>query len=352
YVPKALKYLGVENYGIWATILSILSWISFFDVGIGNSLRTKLVEYLEKKQEKEARELISTAYINIGLISLGIFLISLIILKFVDMQSLLNINYKKLNELIFLAFCFINFNFVISLCKPIYYAQQKSTTVSLIELTSQTLNFLGILLFIHIKLNNSLIYICLLYGITSLGTNLFYTYKLFKSNRNILPRISDYKKEMNKQLNTLGFKFFLLQIVCLILFTTDSVIITKLFGASEVTPYNLSNRIFGIIISLYSIILTPLWSRVSKEKANGNIKWIKNTLLKLNYLSLIVAIGIIILYKIYPFISEIWLQQNIEYPDNLIMYMAVFSFLSIWCNNYAYIMNGMGEIDLQVKLAI
>ena len=33
YVPIVLNYLGIEKYGVWATILAILSWISYFDLG-------------------------------------------------------------------------------------------------------------------------------------------------------------------------------------------------------------------------------------------------------------------------------------------------------------------------------
>lgn len=351
YIPQVLKFLGVEYYGIWATILSILSWINFFDIGIGNSLRTTLVEYIEQGKKEEAKQLVSNAYINISSISICIFFISLLILKVFDMQSLLNIKYSKLNELIFLSLCFVNFNFIFSLCKPIYYAYQKSSVVSFIELTSQTANLIGITLFLYFKLENSLIYVCLLYGSTGLISNIIYSYKLFKENPDIIPKLSSYTKKMNKKLNTLGFKFFLLQIVCLIMYTTDSIIITKLFGVEEVTPYSLSYKIFSIVISLYSIVLTPIWSRVSKEKSNGNYKWIKKTLFNLNLLSIGVGLGIVVLYFIYPVLSKIWLNQVIEYPPNLILYMAIYSFLAIWCNNYAYIMNGMGEVDLQVGLA-
>ena len=44
YVPIVLSFLGTEKYGIWSTLLTILSWISYFDIGIGNGLRNKLAE--------------------------------------------------------------------------------------------------------------------------------------------------------------------------------------------------------------------------------------------------------------------------------------------------------------------
>ena len=55
YIPLVLNYLGVEKYGIWSTILTILSWISYFDIWVGNGLRNKLTESLAKKDNKEKK---------------------------------------------------------------------------------------------------------------------------------------------------------------------------------------------------------------------------------------------------------------------------------------------------------
>ena len=34
YVRFSLSYLGIEKYGVWSTILTIISWINYFDIGI------------------------------------------------------------------------------------------------------------------------------------------------------------------------------------------------------------------------------------------------------------------------------------------------------------------------------
>ena len=38
-VPLTINYLDTDNYGIWLTLSSFISWFAFFDIGLGNGLR-------------------------------------------------------------------------------------------------------------------------------------------------------------------------------------------------------------------------------------------------------------------------------------------------------------------------
>ena len=37
-LPLAVRYLGAERYGVWATIASTVVWVNLLDLGIANSL--------------------------------------------------------------------------------------------------------------------------------------------------------------------------------------------------------------------------------------------------------------------------------------------------------------------------
>ena len=41
-VPMTINYVSKYEYGIWITISSLVAWLSFFDLGIGNGLRNKI----------------------------------------------------------------------------------------------------------------------------------------------------------------------------------------------------------------------------------------------------------------------------------------------------------------------
>ena len=69
-VPLTINYLDTENYGVWLTLSSFVSWFSFFDIGLGNGLRNKFAEAKALGNVEEAQAFVSTAYYAIGCISL------------------------------------------------------------------------------------------------------------------------------------------------------------------------------------------------------------------------------------------------------------------------------------------
>ena len=91
YVPVVLDYLGDYKYGVWATVLSILSWISYFDLGIGNGLRNRLSEALASSNSKnDAKTLVSSAYAILSLVVLAISVVCGFGISFIDWSDLLS----------------------------------------------------------------------------------------------------------------------------------------------------------------------------------------------------------------------------------------------------------------------
>ena len=62
-VPLTLSYLTQEEYGIWLTISTLLLWISFFDIGLGNGLRNYLTEAISLKDYDLGKKYISTTFV-------------------------------------------------------------------------------------------------------------------------------------------------------------------------------------------------------------------------------------------------------------------------------------------------
>lgn len=353
YTPIALNYLGVEKYGVWATILSILSWISYFDIGIGNGLRNKLTEKLTENDRESSNTLISTSYIFIAGIMTVVFIIFMIIAKFVNWNAVLGINNINENLMLIVILCvaFVCANFILSICNNVMYAVQKSSLVSLIQLLIQIVNLILVLIFSNFYKEN-LWLMTFIYGISMISMNLFASIYIYYKYPYLKPNFKNFDFKSGKNVTNLGLQFFIIQICTLILYTTDSIIISSLFGASEVTPYSTVNKLYSAISSFYAALIVPIWSSFTLAKAKGDYIWMKKILKKLNLLMIPFMVAVIILAVVFKDVAFIWLKKSLEYSPGLILLGAVYCILTIWGNTYSMIANGLSLMKISIIASV
>lgn len=235
YVPIVLNYLGDYKYGVWATVLSILSWISYFDLGIGNGLRNRLSEALALDDPKtDARTLVSSAYAILGAIVAAVAVVCGAAIALVDWPTLLSAwdvgeNLLCVMEISFLGMCL---SFVLMLCNNVFYALQKAQIVNLMAVFQQAAMVLSVWL-LSLTHENDLTAVAILYVCSNIFIYGLFTIFVFLRNRSIAPSLKRVDRRVAKDLGGLGAKFFIAQIATLVLFTTDNLIISNLFGPEK-----------------------------------------------------------------------------------------------------------------------
>ena len=350
YVPVLMNYLGNEKYGVWATILSVICWINYFDIGIGNGLRNILTADIQRNDYKRASENVSTAYAVIASISLTVFSFFIILEKFVEWRVVFGTNFDVRLPLV-ISVLFICINFVMQLVNIQYYAIQKSEIIPIANIMIQLINLVGIILASYINADK-LICLSLVFGISSLGVRAICTLNIWNKHRFLIPSVKKFRKERLRDIGGLGVGFFLIQISALILFSTDSLIISYLYGAKEVTPYDTVYKVFSFINCIFAAVLAPIWGRVTLAKEQRDFVYIKKIIKKLKkilFLAILISIIIVICFKD---ISYIWLKREIDYPVGLIECMAIFVISNMYSGIYSTILNGIGNIRVQTIQAV
>ena len=145
----------------------------------------------------------------------------------------------------------------------------------------------------------------------------------------------------------MGIKFFLLQIGAVVLFQTDNIIIAQLFGPTQVTPFNISYKYFGILTMFIGIVVGPLWSAYTEAWVKGDIEWIKNTVRRLMVLWVVLLFGVIIMITLSDFVFEIWVGNKVVIPFKLSCVIGAYVIINAWNLIYAIFLNGVGKIRLQ-----
>lgn len=352
-IPLMIHYLGQAQYGVWSTLLSVMTWITFFDLGLGNGLRNKLAESLAKEQADEARNYVSSAYSLIGLISLTLFVILAIAAFTVPWQKVFNtqsLSAEILSYAVMITGFFIALNFWLSLINSVLNAVQKTSVVVLGQFLFNALSL--ILVYVLTKTTDaSLLYLATVYGISMIGANVLLSGWFYKGNMSLTPKFSlDFSHI--RPLLSLGLQFFVIQIAVLVIFTTDKILITQLFGPEFVTPYDVVFKLFGVITLAYGLITAPLWSTYTDAYHRGDFMWIKGMLKKQLLMFGLIILAVIFLILIAKPAIAIWIGGDLVVSLPLVVSVGLFILISTWNNVYAFFLNGIGKIRLQLYSAV
>jgi O-antigen/teichoic acid export membrane protein len=151
---------------------------------------------------------------------------------------------------------------------------------------------------------------------------------------------------------SLGIKFFIIQIAALILFNTNNIIITQLFGPAEVTTFNVSFKLFSVVTMVFSIIATPLWSAFTEAYVKNDFDWIRSTLSKMRIIwYLLIGCTVLLMFSS-PLLYKWWVGESVQVPFALSVAMSSYVIVYIWQTIHVFFLNGIGKIKLQLYLVV
>jgi O-antigen/teichoic acid export membrane protein len=355
-VPMTLGYLNKFEYGIWLTLSSVLMWINYFDVGLGNGLRNKLAEALALGDIKLARIYVSTTFFLLTVVMLVIYLFFLVSLIWVDWHTILNVpenfDNHNLNSLVAIVFMLFCVSFILKCIGNVYLATQLPVVNDLLMLAGNVISLL-IIYILTKTTQGDLSKVAITYSVAPVLVYLLaYPITFYLKYPYLRPAISSIKIKYTKNLIGLGVQFFIIQISCLIVFSTSNILISHLFGPEQVTPYNIAYKYFMVITMIFGIIITPIWSAITDAYTKNDYTWIKQIIRKNQYIWLGLFILTIVMVAISKFVYRFWVGNEIEVPISLSLTMGIYVTISNWNNIYAYFVNGVGKIKLQLYISI
>lgn len=182
-IPITINYVNADNYGIWLTVSSIISWMSFFDIGINNGLKNKFAEAKAMNNEVLIQKYVSTTYFVLALIFVPLMILLLIANTFIDWCSWLNVSFllnEQLQIIIAIVVIYFCINFVLSTINVILIADQRPAESSARTLVQQILSLIVIYVLTQVTQKDELLYLSLAFCGIPLLISLYYNVLLFK----------------------------------------------------------------------------------------------------------------------------------------------------------------------------
>ncbi len=241
FIPLMLSILSELEYGVWLTLTSVLSWFTFFDLGLGNGLRNKLTHTITNMQFKRSKIYVSTAYAGLFIIVILLLIVFLVLIPLLNWNKIFNLpdSYSEFRLIVSIVIYFFLLSFVLKLINSILLANLMSGINGLIGFIVSFLSFILLYVFKNLHLAN---FISASFIISTVPVIVLFLVTIILFNgklKNIRPSCKLISFSISKDLFSIGFKFFYIQVAVIILFTTDNFIISKVLGPEEDVPYNI-----------------------------------------------------------------------------------------------------------------
>lgn len=154
-VPLTIRYLGVERYGLWMTISSVIAMLGFADLGMGNGLMNAISEANGQDDSKAARTYVSSSFFMLLGIAILILVGSAVIYPFIHWGQVFSVRSELATQeagLAMAAFvlCFA-LNMPLGVVQRVQLGYQEGFASNLWQCLGSVFGLFGVLVAIHVK---------------------------------------------------------------------------------------------------------------------------------------------------------------------------------------------------------
>lgn len=354
-MPAYMRFFqDQEVLGVWFTVLSVLTWILSFDLGIGNGLRNKLSASLAQGDMQLTKEYISSAYWMIGLVVAVLTVLGTLLIPFVSWNGVFGVDQTLIpaQDLAFVvrwAFWGIMLQFFLRLISSILYAMQKSAINNLIALITSISQLLFVLIAPSMTPVENLKMFSVAHVVCANLPLIVATIIIFMGPlKDCRPKISLYSKNRAAEVVSLGGIFFVCQILYMIIANTNEFFISQYTNAANVVEYQIYYKLFSLASMVLTLALSPVWSAVTKAIAEKDFGWLNKLYKNLKRFALVAILGEFLLIAVLQPVVNIWLQEEAITINYLYAFsFALFGSAMLYQSVLSSVVCGMGKMKLQ-----
>ena len=351
-VPITIDYLDTEHYGIWMAITSILYWFCFMDIGLGNGMRNYMAEAFARDDYEKASSYFSTAIILLTGIALVILLVALPVICLADLGRLFNTRIGGLTVVMTIAVVLSLVQFVAKNVGMVYIAMQRYAANDLIVFLGNITSVVIIFILTKTTTGNLSYVVTAALGAPTLLFLLAYI-PLKRELPQLAVRVSAIDWGIARQIVGKGLGFFAIQITsCLVIFGSANVFISHYCGPEQVTVYNVSYKLFNLLIVAYTIFLSPLWNAYTDAYVKQDYAWLRSTFVRSLKMWGLSVLGGVALLAVSGWFFEKWVGDSVSIPFDvsacILVYVSAFNLN----NCVTYLVNGLNKIRIQIVTSI
>ncbi len=350
-VSWTLPYLGVERFGAWMTITSLVTALSFLDLGVGNGLTNRVAQAASENSSNTLRLAISGGLGLLAALSLALLLLLATVAWLLPWEALIKSGSVELVDEVRRATLVFAVLFAVSTftdgVSRVYHGLQRGYVVFA---TNTVFTLSGILmLYLASQRQASIPVLVLCVMGTSMFPGLFLWIRLWRKG---LFRFTTLSQDVNiekPKLIRVGVLFFVLQVGTSLGMGIDSLIVSSNLGASAVATYAIVQRIYLIVTQPMLILNGPLWPAYADADARNDRMFIRKTLATAGLITLLYSTSSVFALAWFsePLI-KFWTASVLSSSSDLVYALGAWTVVAAIANCFAMFMNGVGALKPQV----
>jgi O-antigen/teichoic acid export membrane protein len=351
-VPLTIGYLGPERYGVWVLLSSLLAWVRLADLGIGSGLTSAIARALGSERPDLVRAHVSTAFALLTAISVVLGLFVVLAWPWIDWSAIFGINAEDARletpPAVAASIAIFLLVFPLSIVGTSYNAVQEGKLANYWGMAGNIASLFALVVVTHTR--GGLVWLVIAVSGTGLVMNILSGVWFFTRCRpGMAPQIRAIRRESIRGLMQVGVPFFLIQIMALVVFQTDNLIIGHFLGAAQVPSYSLTYSLFGYTSLIQSIGFNYFWVAYTDAIVRRDIDWVRRTF-RLNLASSLgftLAAVVPLIFIARPFI-KLWAGAAVVPSLDLVLWMAAWSMINALCSPIACLLAAAAHMRAQV----
>ncbi len=337
--PYILHKIGTSQYGIWVVLNSMVAYLSLSGLGFN----TKIFRDMSCEAETEINKTVNSFFFLILFVQ--VLLCPLIISAYFWLKIFIKPETMHLYTMGSISFYLLYFTFLFKIIgqvfETIFYSMSKHYVVNSVIILSRILNFLLIILIGSYQLN------VVILSFIGLGLSIVCMAVIYLKSKNVIAFTISYKyfdKQYIKTSLMPSLQYFMISIGALIIFQSDTLVISSFVGVSSVTAYSLGYRLVSIPQMMLWNFSDVLFPRISKLYSNSS--WIELSVLLKKIFAIVIPLNIVLTIILYFFgtnLLKIWVgEEHVIAKDIFDIFIITFFSYTI-AHTCGVIINAMGK---------
>ena len=302
-LPLAVRYLGAERFGVWATIASTVVFLNLLDLGIASSLTNYIAHSYAVGDRQNAARYTANALVLTAVVACVAGVLLAIAWPTIDWAKLLNVSSAvsraEVSSTVAAAVILVLLGLPASLTGRILSGYQEVHCSNAIIAIGTLANLAGLLVGLALQVSMPLLFVLTTGWITLANLTVLFAMLLWWKPW-LRPRLSLLGWGATRELLTTGSGFFLIQIAGAVVFSSDNVVLSHFLGPAQVTPYSVTWRVVGMTAVMQGLFFPALWPAYAEAYARGDHTWVRRAFritfrgtmaLNLVFAALLLALG-------------------------------------------------------------